>query len=1466
MRKLFFLLIFLVVGLTAFSSDNIITSHFSVEDGLSHETVNSVFKSGEGFMWFGSWYGLSSFDGMMFKSYNIRNKYQGEIPPRKIQNISEDKFGNLWIKTTDHKLYIFDKKKELFHNIFNFLPKNISVNAQIIKISKTSDGNFLLLTKNKDLLIAIPSEKNYASVVVLHNSNSRESDSQLRENILAEDHNYIYWIGMDFSILAAQKGDALRRKSINFIAENVKKISSAPFSFSIQTPGELWLGNRNGELFKIRLSDGGVDQVNLTAGMGEVQNLMVVNSNQLYASIRNKGIFAVNLQKNKLATIYSSTTLNVTNSFSDEKGFMWFVLDNQHVLAYNIAQNSSHVFVFPTSQNINESLNWQDGKELGMFFLSRPGNVFQIDRQTMEMSLFDNFIKEDYNISDPKFSNILFDSSGILWLTSYDKGVFRVNFPFEQFRVFNPISKFNGLQAQGGEFVAKALFQEKNGDIWVGNKMSEVYHFGKNGNLKHHFSAKNFNIGNVYHIMQDNRGNLWFSTKGQGLVYAVRNESNPLGFDFQRFIYQPGVETSISSNDVYYTLQDSKGRIWIGTFGGGLNLLQEEQSRFIFKHKYNSFSKYPEYGQYMEVRTIVEEKSGRIIVGTSDGLMSFDGNFNTSGNIDFETCSSKITGANSDIYALYKDRQEQIWVSIFGEGLKHLIDYDVEGKNPVFESYGSQLGINSDVILSMVEDNNGELWVATENGVSRFDKNSNTFRNYDKYDGFPSIKMNEESAMRHSNGTLWFGSNEGILQFDPLKIVTRNFEYPTYIVEIRVSNKNFAEWNTDTLSVKYLESMKLKHKQSMFTIEFAALNYYNQNHINYQYILEGYEDEWHYNGKNRIASYTNVPPGNYLFRVKTVDKGNPDLVSERTLAIKILPPWWKSTLAYLAYVLLLIALLYFLFRLTNLMMKMKNDVYIEHKLSELKIKFFTNISHELRTPLTLIKNPIQELKEKEKLTEKGRQYVDLMEDSTNQMLELVNQILDFRKIENKKMQLNVSPVDVNALIKSFYNEFVILSEEKEISLDFQLLNDNVNVWADKDKLSTAVRNIISNAFKFTPSGGDILITAGINEEKQLCFIQIEDTGIGIPQDKINVIFERFTQNVKDQKVTYYGTGIGLALTKELILLHRGDIKVESVPDKGSSFTIELPLGNKHFGESDVVVYLSDMHEEFVETTGKVQDESEDPVAEESLASQTDLPVVLLVEDNKSLCNLLKMQLEDKYQVQIAYDGQQGIKKVYRYHPDIVISDQMMPNMNGFELLQAIRGDFQISHIPFIMLTAKTDDDSRIESLNLGANAYITKPFNKKHLIARIDQLLNERKIFREKLWKQQDGETAEVPNNYGEYLVQKDVEFLDSIHRVIEENLDNSEFNIDTIASSLNLSRSAFFKKLKSITGLAPVDVVKEIRLNKSVELMKTNDMTVSEIAYAVGFKDLGYFGKCFKKKYRLSPRDYMSELKVPKN
>ena len=1437
-----------------------IVQDYTTENGLLHNSVFCAIKDTDGFMWFGTWYGLCSFDGVKFKSYNNRDDYNTDIPPHKLQTIIEAKNGNLWVKTIDHKLYLFDKRKEFFYDVFNVIKKKYSVSPKIIKIQKTEKGDLLLLTKNKDLLKAVLRDNGSLDVSLLYDSQSKR-EHKLTSNLLIEDAGYLNWIGLDFKIISCKKGNLLKSKPSDFVLRKMALKVGQEFTCAYLYGRILWLGDNYGNLCKVDYTNGNVTKRTLIPGCA-IQNIVSDNGKNLFISIINKGIFEYDDRTGALLKIIPTAGNDVvTNSYFDSYDKLWFEINQTSLVYYDPFNKFTKRFVLPAG-NVNKTLKFQDGKEQGLFFLTTSGDVAWFDRSSMSITLLNNQPELTLNGTKKSFFDLLLDKDNILWLTSTTNGIFRIIFPKQQFNLFH----LPPTNPSATDFSVKTMYQARNGDIWVATRQAEVYQLDRNKKVKHIFSGKNNFIGNVYHIMEDRKGNLWFSTKGNGLVKAEQTNSNT-GYSFTRYVYDEKNPSSISGDDVYYTFEDSRNRIWVGLFGGGLNLLTSEKGKVTFKNKFNSFAHYPKYGLYMEIRNITEDKTGRIWVGTSDGLMSFDGHFRTPNQVDFEIYRSDTSGSNiadNDIYVLYKDAASQIWISVFGGGLNKLERYDKETKRPVFKSYSLKEGLKTDVIVSIIEDNNNALWLVTENALARFDKTKETCRNFDRYDGFLDIQMEQESAMKCQSGDLWFGNRMGILSFNPKKIETYNCDYKTFIVDFLVSNRDLSSFKGKPIlreSIRYANSITLNHNQSTFVIEFAALNFYNQNRVSYKYILEGFEEEWHFNGKNRIASYPNIPPGKYHFRVQTIDEANPSLKSERTLEIIILPPWWLTWWAYTFYVILSIVLIYYLIRGVLFYIKMRNDIYVEQRVSELKIKFFTNISHELRTPLTLIMGPIQELKQKQQLTEKGLQYVSMIEKNASQMLLLVNQILDFRKIQNGKMILHVSQLNLKDLVDSFQKEFSVLSEEKEISFTFHYFDDDISIWGDKEKLEIVIRNILSNAFKFTQTGGSILVTSGLTDDGLRCFVQVQDTGIGIPQNKISEIFERFFQG-ENSNNNYPGTGIGLALSKEIVNLHHGSITAESKPNQGTVFTVEFQLGKDHYNPSEVNFYVSDTVTELSDGETDSDIESEESSSIEIAENKNDLPTLLVVEDNKDLCNLLKLQLEDKYKVYIAGNGVEGLKKVNLYHPDIVVTDQMMPKMTGTEMLQQIRNDFQISHIPVIILTAKTDDEEKIKAISMGANAYITKPFNKEYLIARIEQLLSDRKVFRDKIWKLEKAEESAENDTYENYLVKKDIQFLDKIHQVIEENIDNSDFNIDTIADNIGLSRSAFFKKLKSLTGLAPVDTIKEIRLTKSIELLKNTDMTISEVAFAVGFKESGYYGKCFRKKYGQTPSEYISKYR----
>ncbi|MCD8166028.1 MAG: hybrid sensor histidine kinase/response regulator, partial [Bacteroides sp.] len=938
---------------------NLIVEHYTVEQGLSNNIVNCTLKGKDGFVWFGTWYGLCSFDGAKFKTYNNREGTYSDLPPRKIQRIVEDKNGALWIKTIEHKLYIFNKNTESFYAVSDDM-KEYSENIQIIKIEGTYDGKVLLLTRDKSLLRACTSEKGEVDIKLLHDSRPHINihDYELKYNIFSESQEFINWIGMDYKIISYRKGEELLGRPADFITGKLAADETGTYTCAYGDEKMLWLGDKNGKVYSVDPQTGAVNRYDIPGVSGAIVNLLVSDAGLIYLSVAGKGIYEYNPaygQVNSLSLPVSPD--HIYHSFTDRHEKIWFQEGEQAIIYYDPLNRSSKRFAFPEGASIG-NFEMQDAGEQGLFFLTPAGEMLWFDRETITVTRMNQLNLFTDENRDEHFFHQMLDEEGILRLSSTSLGVYKVNFPRKQFRLFDPHIYSTNRRNESTQGI-RALYQTKNGDIWIGTRWQETYRLDRNGELRKVFSADNYPIGNVYHITEDSRGNIWFATKGNELVKAEPDINSPLRFKFTRYVNDPDMPSTISGNDIYFTFEDSKG-VWAGSFGGGLNLMNVEDGRVVFHHKHNTFRNYPPYGLYMEIRNITEDEEGRIWVGTTDGLMSFDGNFESPEEISFETFrqeSAVLNMADNDIYVLYKDASSDIWVSVFGGGLNKLLGYDKKTGKPLFKSYGLREGLNNDVVMSIMEDHEGNLWFATEGGLSRFDSKTEHFRNYDKYDGFFNVDMEESSSMRTVDGEMWLGTKQGVLIFSPEKLETSTYNYPTYIVDFKISNRDINSFEGDPIldtSIKYTDHITLNHRQSMFTIEFAALNYLNQNRVSYRYILDGYKKEWHYNGKNRIASYTNVPPGSYLFYVQAMDEANPDWVSEQTLRVTILPPgglpWW----AYMIYDILALILMFIALRLAFFMIKMKNDVYIEQKLSELKIQFFINISHEIRTPITLI--------------------------------------------------------------------------------------------------------------------------------------------------------------------------------------------------------------------------------------------------------------------------------------------------------------------------------------------------------------------------------------------------------------------------------------------------------------------------------------------------------------------------------
>jgi signal transduction histidine kinase/AraC-like DNA-binding protein len=820
------------------------------------------------------------------------------------------------------------------------------------------------------------------------------------------------------------------------------------------------------------------------------------------------------------------------------------------------------------------------------------------------------------------------------------------------------------------------------------------------------------------------------------------------------------------------------------------------------------------------------------------------------------------------VSTIYPAKNGVLWVGTEGGGLNKLVPGDNEESPPTFIHYKEKDGLSSNIINGLLEDNHHNLWISTHNGLSKFNPDAvddngvalpSAFKNYYVQDGFQDNTY-LGAHFKNSKGEMFFGGINGFNVFYPDSL-KENLTIPDVVItDFKVLNEDY---KLDT-SITEINQIVLSYNENFLSFDFAVLDYTAPQKNNYAYKLDGLDKDWNYVDNRNFAHYTNLSSGEYTFRVK--GSNNDGVWNEEGASIKIiiLPPLWNTWWAYSLYLLFVLGLLYSIRRYELNRTHLKN----QHKLDEVKLKeqektdkmksrFFANISHEFRTPLTLIFGPAEDVLEKTKEPD-TKQSVGNIKRNASKLYSLVNQLLDLSKLEAGKMNLETSEQNVIPLLKGLVLSFTSLAERKKITLKFNTIEKNLNVYIDKDKVEKIITNLLSNAFKFTPEGGKVDFTV----EKLIkdVEIRITDTGVGIPKERIDNIFDRFYQVDGSHTRENEGTGIGLALAKELVELHKGKIQVESKVGEGSTFTILLPLGKEHLKAEEIV------EKEIGEETTKTIEETElipetekseekddiDLLLETGLsADQAGKPLLLIVEDNSDVRNYIISHLEKDYGIQEAIDGEDGFNKSIAQIPDLIVSDVMMPKMDGFELCERLKTDERTSHIPVILLTAKATSKDKIEGYETGADDYIMKPFDAKELKVRIKNLIDQRKKLRDHFLKEG------IFNLDNKNIISIDKKFLEKVVKIINEHLSDSLFGVESFASELAIGRTSLHKKVVALVGEPPGELIKRIRLSKAGMLLKNKTGNISEIALEVGFNNPAYFSECFKKQFGVTPSQY---------
>jgi signal transduction histidine kinase/ligand-binding sensor domain-containing protein/DNA-binding response OmpR family regulator len=1154
--------------------------------------------------------------------------------------------------------------------------------------------------------------------------------------------------------------------------------------------------------------------------------------------------YKVVYQSHHLRTINGGTAVNY-KLFADRDGDLWIFSGDDALGLYffnykNRSLRHFHQGSVGPALNANLVSNVTQGDDGLIWVGTDHGGINLINKKDFSIQYILNKPEEEKSISQNTIRTLYKDDEGIIWLGTFKKGV---SYYHENLIRF-PLYQHYPLATTGLPFADVNRFAEdEHGNLWIGTNGGGLIYFDRiNNSYKQflHDPAKPESISSnvIVSLFIDHKQQLWIGSYFGGLdMYDGRIFTH-----YKHDLKNPG---SISDQNVWEIYEDSKNRLWVGTMHGGLDLL--DRNTGTFSH-YNIDEINSVKSNY--IAAITEDRNGNLWIGTNEGVDMLD---QRTGRFFHFGSNPKEHGYLSDNYVLdiKEDPKGRIWVAT-KNGL-NLFD-DATKK---FRTFNLKNGLPHNTVIAMLTTEKEGIWVSTANGISNVlvtgDKDSLSlqFRNYDESDGLQGRQFNENAALRTSKGELIFGGANGFNVFYPEKLGVNRNPPNVLLTGLQLYNRTVQpgeEVNGSVLLTRSLEEtdeVTLPPDQNVFSIEFVAINFFNPEKNRYRYMLKGSHAEWlQADSKSRKVTFTNLNPGEYTFLVQASNNDGFWNKDGASVKITILPPFWKTRTAFLLYVFCITAGLLVTRKLIQQRERGKFDREQErkeairmHELDMMKIKFFTNVSHEFRTPLTLILTPLDKMLAQAKEPEQEQQY-RLIQRNAKRLLNLVNQLLDFRKLEIQELKLNPSEGDIIKFIEDTVFSFSDLSEKKDIKLTFESSLPSHETLFDQDKLEKILFNLLSNAFKFTPDHGAVSVSVDIAHTagSTILEIRVRDTGIGIEPNKIDKIFDRFFQNELPKSLVNQGSGIGLSITKEFVKIHGGTITVESDPGAGTCFIVRLPVIElPHHQEVEAVSEIP------AATTGE---------------GKPRLPVLLLVEDNEDFRFYLKDNLRSQYKIVEARNGVEGWKMTLEVAPDIIVSDIMMPEMNGIELCKKIKSDTRVSHTPVILLTARSAEEQELEGFESGANDYITKPFNFEILISRIRNLVQQREKLHKKFAGQIGVKASELT------ITSLDEKFIQKAIACVEQHISDPEFSVEDLAHELGISRAHFYKKVMTLTGKSPLEFMRMIRLQQAAQLLKKSQLTVAEIAYKVGFNSPKNFARYFRHEYKVLPSVFASDSK----
>ncbi len=1415
MNKLWIVSIFLFFSASVYSQKQQIKfESISVQQGLSDRSINCIIQDHLGFMWIGGSNGLYRYDGFNFLTYRNLPGCEDCSPIRNVYSLIEDKQGLIWI-LSDIGITLFDPVRERSVFLYPILSDLMNENVlDFPNLLMDGEGNIWAPFSNELIKISYRKEKPKGIDVMELIFSEQVREAFNIENISVftegtETDNYVTSLYEDKwgnMLAGCRMGIFVRQKeSGNFIRMD-------SFPSNSETP---------------------VQHVNAIALLKENKYLLTTNRNLLLMEGKDgeSGLDMARMDQIQFHTQLLDKNQSPISLLVDRQENCYLGTDNDLL---RVRLNEEEQFTFESMGSKNQE----------------PGNV-------------------SYSIG---IRDIYEDRTGVIWIAQYYDG----------------ISKYNMNQVFFTSF--KDLVNE------------------------------NFTSSDINPIQIDQAGNLWIGTYGGGL-YQVMPDHQVMQYDMldqkNRIIClteaEPGLLwVGLSEGILEFDKSTGKSRdflpdtrigdelrastIWDFQKAHNCMLVASTGGLFVYDLERKQLSKYTLADEEKDNKShnnfisLCQRANGVILASSStDGIFAVSIH-PYSKDLEWAPLISNERLLNqgidlSRLHTFYEDKKGQVWLTS-NPGI-----YKIDFQNDIIQSYTLSEKHEFPEARSMIEDDQGYFWIGTQYGLYRFSGETGESRIFTEEDGLPISIHGLNSMCRKKDGRIVSGGIEGFYEFHPDSLRINHIPPQVVITEMQVFNEQLSSDKNEkaslTRKISYAGSIDLNHNQNDFTIEFASLDYHKPLKNKYAYKLDGYQDDWiETDALNRLALYTKLKPGKYTFRVKASNGDQVWNEEGASLAIIIHNPWWTSTPARISYVFLFFFLVWGfvrwrLWRLnkekreleftvkhrTEEIEAQKGEIQSQRDLLEhqnekirkeewLRSRFFENVSHEFRTPLTLIQNPVEELLEEPKRKEKERRKLNMVLRNTRRLHDLVNQLLDISRLDASEMKLELQEGDVMEFLTSIGKSFISLAEVKSMVYQQHCTSDVIFSWFDSDKFEKIVSNLLSNAFKYTEDGGEICFETrylGKDDDTapQRLEIVVKDNGVGISVEDQDRIFDRFYQ-VEHKKITeIQGTGIGLSLVLDLVSLMHGDINVQSESGNGSIFTVRIPLGKAHLKKSEYAIVEKAREPEVREQLAP--EEYKESVDHPELSAQLKkAPLVLIVEDNSDLRSQLRENLEKQYNIVEAVDGLAGEKKALEIIPDLILTDLLMPKMDGVELCEKIRSNESTSHIPIIMLTAKDTLDDKISGLQSGADDYISKPFHMTELSARIANLIQQREGLKARFGREITLEPSEIT------VTPLDEKLLSQAIRIVEEHFKDEGFDLEIFRQEMNLSRSTLSRKLHALTGQSPTEFIRTIRLKRAASLLNQNFGSVTEVAYEVGFNNLSYFNRSFKKQFGKSPTAFL--------